>query len=339
MIPRVVHEQNLRTLLSPIAALIDDQGISEIMINGPDRVYFERDGKLHASELCFDGRDALMAAVRAVAQYAGRSIGPEAPVLEARLPDGSRIEAVIPPAAPDGPILSIRRFARSSLTLKQLVRRGSVSAVGAELLRAIVERHRNVLVAGGTGSGKTSLLNALAHFIAETERVIVIEDARELQLPHEHVVHLEARPADAYGRGEITLRQLFKTTLRLRPDRIVIGEIRGGEALDLIQAMTSGHGGCLSTIHATSPSDALARLETLALMSDVELPLWALRAQIASAIDVIVQTARNHDGSRIITEIAELEPNDGGYALRACYRAEPAEDTMANFAEPPVEEV
>jgi pilus assembly protein CpaF len=321
VIPREVHERNLRALLAPIATLIDEPSVTEIMINGPEHVYVERQGRIHATPYRFEGQEALMAAVRAVAQYAGRSIGPDDPVLEARLPDGSRIEAVIPPAAPQGPILSIRRFSRSTLTLEQLVQFGSVSAAGAELLRAIVEGRRNVLVAGGTGSGKTSLLNALARFIAEDERVIVIEDARELQLPHAHVVQLEARPNDARGRGEVTVRKLFTTTLRLRPDRIVLGEIRGGEALELIQAMTSGHCGCLSTVHATSPNDALARLETLALMSDVVLPLWALRAQIASAIDVIVQTVRAADGTRVVSEIVEVEAHEQGYLLRPCYSA------------------
>jgi pilus assembly protein CpaF len=329
VIPHELHARNLRALFAPVAALIDEPGVSEIMINGPARVYVERAGRVEATCCRFDGLEALMAAVRAVAQYAGRSIGPDTPVLEARLPDGSRVEAVIPPAAPDGPIVSIRRFTRSSLTLAQLVERGSVSAAGAELLRAIVETHRNVLVAGGTGSGKTSLLNALAGFIAEAERVIVIEDARELQLSHEHVVQLEARPKDARGRGEISVRKLFATTLRLRPDRIVLGEIRGAEALELIQAMTSGHAGCLSTIHATSPSDAVARLETLALMSDVALPLWALRTQIASAIDVIVQTARTPDGARVVSEIVEVEPCAEGYAFKSCYRAQRARAALA----------
>jgi pilus assembly protein CpaF len=321
MIPREAHEQNLRVLLAPIASLIDDRNVSEIMINGPDRVYAEREGQLYLTEHHFDDAQALLAAVRAVAQYAGRNIGPEAPVLEARLPDGSRLEAVVPPAAPLGPIVSIRRFTHSGLTLDQLVQHGSLRAAGAEILRAIVEGRRNVLVSGGTGSGKTSLLNALARFIANTERVIVIEDARELQLPHEHVVQLEARPADVRGRGEVSVRQLFKATLRLRPDRIVLGEIRGGEALELIQAMTSGHAGCLATIHATSPADALARLETMSLMSDVELPLWALRGQIASAIDVIVQTTRIADGARVVSEITEVAKSGNGYALHSCYHA------------------
>jgi pilus assembly protein CpaF len=320
MIPLELHEHNLRSLLQPIAPLLDQGDVTEIMVNGPRHVYVERRGKLQRTEHAFDGQEALMAAVRAIAQYAGRSIGPESPILEARLPDGSRIEAVLPPAAPGGPILSIRRFSRTTLSVEQLVACGSLSAQGALVLRALVTDRRNVLVAGGTGSGKTSLLGALSRYIPESERVVVIEDARELSLPHEHVVELEARPADARGRGEMSVRELFKTTLRLRPDRIVVGEIRGAEALDLIQAMTSGHGGCLSTIHATSPTDALARLETLSLMSDVELPLWALRGQIASAIDAIVQTERGADGVRRVSQIVEVEPDERGYALRAVYQ-------------------
>jgi len=337
MIGREIHEQNLRTLLAPIAALIDDREVTEIMVNGPDRVYVERRGCIERTALRFAGPEALMAAVRGVAQYAGRSVGPDSPILEARLPDGSRIEAVVPPAAPDGPMLSIRRFSQSTLTLDDLVTRGSLTAHGAMLLRDLVVGRRNVLVAGGTGSGKTSLLNALASFIDHDQRVVVIEDARELQLRHEHVVQLEARPADARGRGEVTVRQLFKATLRLRPDRIVVGEIRGGEALELIQAMTSGHGGCLSTIHATSPRDALARLETMALMSDVELPLFALRTQVASAIDVVVQTARVAGGGRAVTEIAEVGLGEHGYRLDPIYSSTPSRAAHAPAAKPPTD--
>jgi pilus assembly protein CpaF len=320
MITHDQHDQNLRFLFGPIESLLASPDVSEIMVNGPDRVYVERRGRIEATGLRFDGPQALMAAVRGIAQYAGRTITPEAPILEARLPDGSRVEAVIPPAAPDGPTLSIRRFQRSTLALDDLVTRGSLRAEGAELLSALVRGRENLVVAGGTGSGKTSLLNALASFIAEHERVIVIEDARELDLPHEHVVHLEARPPDARGRGEVTVRQLFRATLRMRPDRIVLGEIRGAEALELVQAMTSGHGGCLSTVHATSPADALARLETMALMSDVALPLSALRSQIASAIDVVVQTARGADGTRHVTEVTRVERGEQGYELRPLYR-------------------
>jgi pilus assembly protein CpaF len=295
------------------------------MINGPDQIYVERNGRLERTRWRFAGAEALLCAVRGMAQSAGRAISAEQPFLEGRLPDGSRIEAVVAPAALEGPVVSIRRFSQCSLTLERLVQSGGLAPAGAALLRELVGGRRNLLIAGGTGSGKTSLLNALARFIADEQRVIVLEDARELQLPHEHVVHLTARPADTRGRGAISMRELLRATLRLRPDRIVVGEVRGAEAVELVQAMTSGHDGCLSTIHASSPWDALARLETLALMSELPLPLGALRAQVASAVHAIVQTARASDGSRAVVEIAELVPSEQGYALRSLYRAaEPA---------------
>jgi pilus assembly protein CpaF len=299
------------------------------MINGPDQIYAERHGRVLLSPHRFPDGASLLAALRAVAQYAGRPLGDGDPILEARLPDGSRVEAVLPPAAPDGPIVAIRRFARAAFTLAQLIARGSLQRDGADRLLALVAQRKNVLVAGGTGSGKTSLLQALCAAIPRDQRIVVIEDSRELQLPHPHVVQLEAQPADARGRGRISVRQLFCATLRLRPDRIIVGELRGPEALELIQAMTSGHGGCLSTVHATTPHDALARLETLALMSDVALPLPALRAQIGSAIDAIVQTYRRGDGSRGVHEIAELAPARRGYALRTVYREDPREPDAA----------
>jgi pilus assembly protein CpaF len=320
MIPVDLHARNVRTLLAPIASLLDEPSVSEIMINGPDRIYAEQHGRLALTDCRFDDLESLLSAVRAVGQYAQREVGEQSPILEARLPDGSRIEAVLPPAAPEGPIVSIRRFSENTMTLDELVARGSVDQAGASLLRQMIAQRRNILVSGGTGSGKTSLLNALAGFIPDDQRIVVIEDARELRLRHAHVVQLEARPADARGRGELTVRDLFKASLRLRPDRIVVGEIRGREALELIAAMTSGHDGCLSTIHATNPGDALARLETLALSAGLSLPLWALRAQIASAIDLVVQTSRMPDGSRQITEIAQVALEEQHYVLTHHYR-------------------
>lgn len=335
MIPREVHEQNLRSLLAPIAALIDRADVSEIMINGPDAVYVERSGRIELTRHTFGGREALICAVRGIAQWAGRSIGPDAPILEARLPDGARVEAVLPPAAPDGPLLCIRRFSRTALRLEDLVTKGDLPNAAAALLRALIAARRNVLVAGGTGSGKTSLLQALADCIPEDQRVVVMEDARELQLARAHAVHLEAQPPDARGRGAVSMRALLRATLRLRPDRIVVGEVRGAEALDLVQAMTTGHAGCLSTIHATTPRDALARLETLALMSELELPLSALRTQIASAVHAVVQTARCEDGSRRVVEIAQLEPRPEDYGLRTLYRfAEHAGERGCGRADP-----
>jgi pilus assembly protein CpaF len=320
VIPHHVHSNNVRLLLAPIASLLADPEISEIMINGPSAIYVERHGTLARVEHRFDDLRSLMSALRAVAQYVGRTLDERHPVLEARLPDGSRVEAVLPPAAPDGPIVSIRRMQPCALTLDGLLARGSVDERGRALLGALVAKRRNVLIAGGTGSGKTSVLGALCGLLPPEERIVILEDSRELSLRHEHVVQLEGRPADARGQGAISLRQLFKATLRLRPDRIVIGEIRGAEALELIQAMTSGHGGCLGTIHASSPLDALHRLETLALMSDVQLPLQALRAQIGSAIHAVVQTARNAQGKREITDVAAVAQGEHGYALQALYR-------------------
>jgi pilus assembly protein CpaF len=326
MIPTEIHGRNLRLLLAPIAALLADPSVSEIMINGPDVIYVERRGVLTRATRGFGDHRALLSALRGVAQYAGRPLDEENPILEACLPDGSRIEAVLPPAAPDGPIVSIRRMQHSALTLEGLFASGSVNEQGLRTLQALVDKRCNVLIAGGTGSGKTSVLGALCALLPATERVVVIEDSRELALAHPHVVQLEGRPPDVRGRHAISIRQLFKATLRLRPDRIVIGEIRGAEALDLIQAMTSGHGGCLSTIHASCPLDALHRLETLALMSDAQLPLHALRAQIGSGIHAVVQTARRASGQRVVAEIAAVAAAPRGYAMQMLYGQTAKED-------------
>ncbi|MCS6799505.1 MAG: CpaF family protein [Myxococcota bacterium] len=306
MIPREVFEQTLLGFFEPVRAYLEDPSVSEVMINGPFEVWIERAGRLHRTEARFASHEALLAAIRNLAQYVGRTVDEERPILEARLPDGSRVEAILPPASPDGPSVAIRRFFRETLTIDRLIAFGSLTEDAAQLLRALVGCKQNILVAGGTGSGKTSLLNVLSSFVDDGERIVVIEDSRELQLQKPHVVQLEARPPDARGRGAVTIRDLFKATLRMRPDRIVVGEIRGGEALDLVQAMTSGHGGCLSTVHASYPIDAMSRLETMALMSDVGLPLHALRAQVGSAVDIIVQTARLQDGSRCVTHVTEV---------------------------------
>lgn len=318
MIPRAVYDSTLRGFLAPVLPLLDDPSVTEVMINGASEVFVERRGKLVRTDARFESGDALLSALRVVAQFVGRGFDEAQPILEARLPDGSRVEALLPPIAPDGPSVAIRRFSKERLTLEKLLEFGALTPDAAQTLHALVEGKQNVVVAGGTGSGKTSLLNAISAFIPRDERVIVIEDARELQLQREHVVQLETRPADSRGKGAVTIRDLFKATLRMRPDRIVLGEIRGGEALDLIQAMTSGHGGCLATVHATYPIDTLNRLETLALMSGVELPLFALRSQLASAVDIIVQTARLRDGRRMVTHITEVAGADPqrGYALK-----------------------
>ncbi len=321
MIPRAVYEQAIGGFLEPIGNFLADSTVSEILINGPDEIYVERSGRLLKTQARFGSVEDLMSALRSIAQFVGRPLDERHPILEARLPDGSRVEAVLPPASPRGPSVAVRRFRKDTLTVERLLELGSLTPQVAELLSELVSSRQNVIVAGGTGSGKTSLLNCLSSFVPPNERLVVLEDASELQLQQPHVVQLEARPPDARGRGAVTIRDLFKATLRLRPDRIVVGELRGGEALELVQAMTSGHGGCLSTIHASHPLDALRRLETLALMSDVALPLSALRAQVASAIDVVVQTDRLHDGSRAVTHVSRVLPlsDRDGYQLEPLF--------------------
>ena len=316
-IPQHVFDETLKAFFSPIAPLLERDGVSEIMINGHRKIYIEEHGKLRLTDRRFGSEHALMAALRNLSQYVGRELNIDKPILEARLPDGSRVEAIIPPASAVGPLVSIRRFSSPQLTVERMVDFGAFSETAADLLRVLVAAKQNIIVAGGAGTGKTSVLNVLASFVGQDERVVVIEDSTELQLPLPHVVQLEAQPPDIRGRGVVTIRDLFRATLRMRPDRIVIGEIRGGESLDLIQAMTSGHRGCLSTVHATYPIDTLNRLETMALMSDVDIPQQALRAQIASAVDIIVQTSRLSDGFRCVTHITEVlgYGSDTGYQL------------------------
>jgi pilus assembly protein CpaF len=279
-------------------------------------VFVEQRGRLYRTDAVFSPEE-LRSAIHNIAQYQGVTVDNEQPILEARLPDGSRVEAILPPAGAKGPHVAIRRFSKEKLTVEKLLQLGALSHTAAEALCMLVEHKQNVIVAGGTGSGKTSMLNCLSSFIPSGERVVVIEDARELQLQGEHVVQLETQKPDPNGRGAVTTGDLFKATLRMRPDRIVVGEIRGGEALELVQAMTSGHGGCMSTVHATYPSDTLNRLETMALMSKVSLPLSALRSQIASAVDIVVQTSRMRDGSRGVTHITDVTGLDatGNYEL------------------------
>lgn len=323
-VPSHIFEQTLGELFAPVSSLLADDEVNEVLINGYDEVYIERAGLLERSSSKFPSDYALMSALRNLSQYVGRELSERCPVLEARLPDGSRVEAVIPPASPRGAVACIRKFRQNQLTLARLVGSGTISQSTADLLQDVVLERRNIVVSGGSGVGKTSLLNVLASLARADERVIVIEDSKELQLELPHVLHLEAQPAGGQRREEISVRELLRATLRMRPDRIVIGEIRGGEALDLVQAMTSGHRGCLSTVHGTLPIDALRRLETMALMSDIEIPVPILRAQLASAIDVIVQLARGEDGVRRVTHIVELvgfsEPS--GYRIQDLFRSE-----------------
>ena len=306
MIPREVYEQTLLQFLAPVRKYLDDPSVSEIMINGPSMIFIERRGKVEATDASFPHQAALITALRNIAQFAGKHADELRPILEARLPDGSRVEAVLPPAAPDGPFVSIRRFFRETLTVQRLVDFSALTPDAAAALQAFVVAKFNVIIAGGTGSGKTSMLNALSAYIPDDERVIVIEDSKEVQLQRQHVVQLESRPPDPKGRGAVSIRDLFRATLRMRPDRLIVGEIRGGEALDIVQAMTSGHGGCMATLHSTYPRDTLSRLETMAMMSDIDMPLLPMRIQIASGVNLIVQVSRLQDGSRKMTHITEV---------------------------------
>jgi pilus assembly protein CpaF len=295
----------------PITSLLNDDTISEVMVNGPNHVYVERKGQLTPVDVKFESDAELIRVIREIASFVGRRIDEESPMVDCRLPDGSRVNAIIPPLAIDGASLTIRKFARDPYTVQDLIGFGSLTAEAAGFLEACVKAHFNILVAGGTGSGKTTTLNVLSSFIPENERVVTIEDAAELQLRQPHKVRLESRPARIDGTGRISIRELVVNALRMRPDRIVIGECRSGEALDMLQAMNTGHDGSLTTIHANSPRDTLARLETLVLMSGVDLPQRAIREQIASAIHIIVQQARLRDGSRRILNITEVVGREG----------------------------
>jgi pilus assembly protein CpaF len=319
VIPREIYAESLANLLAPIGPFMDDASVSEIMINGPDQIFIERQGRLELTGCRFASQGAVLAALRNVAQFAGTFFDERFPILEARLPDGSRVEAVLSPIAQAGPVVSIRRFSRTTMTLDRLVELGAMTPDAAAALAAMVAGKCNIVVAGGTGSGKTSLLNVLAACVPGGERVLVLEDTREIEVARDHIVYLEARKPDEHGAGAITIRDLFRASLRMRPDRIIVGEIRGAEALDMIQAMVSGHGGCLATLHASHPRDTLTRLETMCMMSDVAMPLPAIRMQIGSGIDLIVQVSRLMDGSRKITHLTELVAFDvdtGKYELR-----------------------
>ncbi|MBI1373298.1 MAG: CpaF family protein [Phycisphaera sp.] len=314
--------------LAPIKKYLDNTRVAEVMVNKFDEIYVEMDGKMSKVPEVFPDRDAYAAAVNNILQFTGKSLYDEASLIDARLPDGSRVHVAKEPCSRFGMAMTIRKFSKSMLDIDWLVHIGSLTDQICEYLRIAVNAEANVLVAGGTSSGKTSLLNALSSYIPNTSRIVVIEDSSELQLQQDHVISMETKPPDRYGRGHVGIRELFRSSLRLRPDRIVIGEVRGGEALDMIQAMTSGHGGSMGTLHANNPYDALNRLETMALMSKVELPLYALRSQAASAIDVIVQMTRHMSGARVCSAIAEVLPigEDGNYHLQDVFRMERMED-------------
>ena len=295
----------------PLQRLLDDPTVTEIMVNGPDNVYVEQNGKLTRSTARFTSEEQLRGVIERIVARVGRRIDESSPLVDARLADGSRVNAVIPPVAFSGSSITIRKFSRDPFKVADLIAFGTLSAEMAELLRACVEARLNIIVSGGTGTGKTTLLNVLSSFIPEGERIVTIEDAVELQLQQEHIVKLESRPANVEGRGEIAIRDLVRNSLRMRPDRIVVGEVRGGESLDMLQAMNTGHDGSLSTVHANSPRDAIARLETLVLMAGMDLPLRAIREQIASAVDVVVQLTRLRDGTRRVTAVTEVQGMEG----------------------------
>jgi pilus assembly protein CpaF len=306
-IPEEVFAQTLRTLLEPVVPFLEDASVADILINGPNDIYVERRGRLEKTAARFESHDALLAAIKNIAQYVGKTIDELSPLMDARLPDGSRVQVTLPPTARKGPYVSIRRFSKSLLTVDALIKGGSLTPTAVYFLHSIVYMAKNLIVAGGTGSGKTTLLNILSRLIPEDQRVAVIEDASELQLQQPHIVPMESRPPDVEGRGAVSIRDLLRASLRMRPDRIIIGEIRSSESLDLIQAMTSGHGGAMSTVHASTPRDALRRLETMAMMAEEAMPLPALRAQIASGVNVIVHASRLEDGTRRVLEISEVE--------------------------------
>jgi pilus assembly protein CpaF len=315
----------------PLAALLNDPSITEVIANGPTEVWIERRGRLQRAALRFDDADTLRDACVRLAARAGRRLDDAQPMIDARLADGSRLNVVLPPLAPDGPLLTLRRFAPRPFTLSELVELGSLSAADAALLERCVRGRLSIVISGGTSSGKTSLLGALAARIDAAERIVTVEDAAELRIDRPHVARLEARGASLEGTGEVGIRELVRNALRMRPDRLVVGEVRGGEALDMLQAMTTGHDGSLTTVHAKSPGDALRRIELLALMAGLELPHAAVREQVASAFDVVVQVVRRSDGERRLVSIHGVERSGRGWQLvvrasveRRCAEAPPA---------------
>ncbi len=295
----------------PIQPFLDDPNVSEVMVNGPENIFIEKDGKLVKTNARFRDDAHVIRIIERIVLPLGRRVDADNPMVDARLPDGSRVNAVVPPIAIDGPSITIRKFRRDKLSVEQLVEYGSLTENMAEFLRACVVSRLNIVISGGTGSGKTTLLNVLSGFIPKDERIVTIEDAAELQLRQEHVVRLETRSHSADNKRAITVRDLVRNSLRMRPDRIVVGECRGGETLDMLQAMNTGHDGSLTTLHANTPRDALSRMETMALMAGLEMPLKVIREQIASAVDLIVQQSRLRDGSRKVTSITEVVGMEG----------------------------
>lgn len=316
-LPEAARQQLARDVLDevlgfgPIQPLLDDPDVSEVMVNGPKKVYVEKKGQLTKTPIVFENDKHVLKVIDKIILPLGRRVDADSPAVDARLPDGSRVNAIIPPVALDGPSITIRKFRKDKLGIQQLIEYGSMTENMAQFLRACVLARLNIIISGGTGSGKTTLLNVLSSYIPENERIITVEDAAELQLQQEHVVRLETKTASTDGHGAMTIRDLVRNCLRMRPDRIVVGECRGGEALDMLQAMNTGHDGSLTTVHANSPRDALSRVETLVMMAGMDLPIKVVRQQIASAVDVIVQQSRLKDGSRKVTAITEVAGMEG----------------------------
>ena len=317
VISESVFEAALAFFLAPVGELMADESVREVMINGPDQVYVEENGELRLTDIRFEDEDQLHSAVRNIAQYVGVHLKDHVSRFDARLPAGHRVHVVLPPVSRQGVSVTIRKHSKSSFGLDQLVKLGALSEESTSFLRTAIEKEKNLVVAGGTGTGKTTFINAMSALIPNDERIVTIEDAAELQLEQEHVVSLETRAPDRHGIGAVTIRDLLHSSLRMRPDRIIVGECRGGEALDLLQAMNTGHGGSMSTVHANSPIETLRRLETLALFSGEEIPLRFLRAQVASAIQLVVQLQRL-GGKRSVAAISEVLPltDDGEYRVR-----------------------
>lgn len=315
--PNTIRDQLFREILDemlgfgPLQQLLDDPDISEVMVNGFDKVYVERNGKITKSNITFENDEQILHIIDSIILPMGRRIDADNPTVDARLPDGSRLNAVIPPVAIDGPSMTIRKFQKGKLSIEQLIQMGTITQQMAELLRACVISKLNILIAGGTGAGKTTLLNVLSSFIPSDERIVTIEDAAELKLQQEHIVRMETKPPDLEGRNAVSIRDLVRNSLRMRPDRIIVGEVRGAEALDMLQAMNTGHDGSLTTLHANTARDALSRLETMCLMSGMELPIKVIREQIASAIDLVIQITRLKDGSRRVTALVEISGMEG----------------------------
>ncbi|MSQ10721.1 MAG: CpaF family protein [Dehalococcoidia bacterium] len=317
LLPRTERETMFESILAeiiglgPIQALLDDDAVSEVMVNGPHKVFVEKRGRLTLTDVRFEDNEHVKRIIERIISPLGRRCDESSPLVDARLADGSRVNAIIPPLALDGPTITIRKFPKNRMYIEDLIKFGSVSPELGEFLRAAVMSRFNIVVSGGTGSGKTTLLNVLSSFIPEDERIITVEDAAESQLLQEHWVRLESRKANIEGKGAVTIRDLVMNTLRMRPDRIVIGECRGGEALDMIQAMNTGHDGSLTTVHANTPKDCTSRLEVLVMMAGMDLPLTAIRRQISSAVNLIVQQERMRDGSRKVTHVTEVQGMEG----------------------------